>query len=343
MHLIIHCQEMAVMGIVEVLRRYLPLRRAFYRLLDHIKSDPPDAVIFVDYPGFNLRLARKLTTVATKKIYYICPQVWAWNTSRIPLMASLLDRLIVIFPFEPDVFTDTRLPVDYVGHPLVAESQAVLDAPLETLSWGDTPGIAILPGSRSQEISRMLPVMARAAAIVARQSPGTRFILAAANGSAAHQARTFLSEKARDVPAIDVVTGRTRQILKQARAAWVTSGTATLEAALMECPMVIGYRMAPLTYLMGRILVRVDHIGMVNIIAGRRLCPELVQSQMTAEALAGAIKPLIAETEMRSATISGLKQVRADLGEPGAEERAAEIICRELGLQGLSTYPPPSA
>jgi len=343
MHLIIHCQEMAVMGIVEVLRRYLPLRRAFYRLLDHIKSDPPDAVIFVDYPGFNLRLARKLTTVATKKIYYICPQVWAWNTSRIPLMASLLDRLIVIFPFEPDVFKDTRLPVDYVGHPLVAESQAVLDAPLETLSWGDTPGIAILPGSRSQEISRMLPVMARAAAIVARQSPGTRFILAAANGSAAHQARTILSEKTRDVPAIDVVTGRTRQILKQARAAWVTSGTATLEAALMECPMVIGYRMAPLTYLMGRILVRVDHIGMVNIIAGRRLCPELVQSQMTAEALAGAIKPLIAETETRSATISGLKQVRADLGEPGAEERAAEIICRELGLQGLRTYPPPSA
>lgn len=332
MDLTVNCQEMAVMGIIEVLRRYMPLRRVFYDLLGRIKSDPPDAVIFVDYPGFNLRMAKQLVSVNTRKIYYICPQVWAWNTSRVQLMARVLDRLIAIFPFEPDVFKDTGLPVDYVGHPLVAETQVVLEAPPEALSWGDTPGIAILPGSRSQEISRILPVMARAAGIVDQESPGTKFILAAASGSAAHEARRILSEEVSGSPEIDIVTGRTRVILKQARAAWVASGTATLEAALMECPMVIAYRMAPLTYMMGRMLVRVDHIGMVNIIAGRRLCPEFVQNEASANALATAIKPLLDETETRTATISGLKEVRAALGEPGAEERAAEIVCREVDV-----------
>lgn len=330
MELLVHCDEMAVVGLTEVLSRYFFFRGVMRDMVACVKNREPDVVIFVDYPGFNLRMAQRIDGFPCKKIYYICPQVWAWNRSRMQLMARVLDRLISIFPFEPPLFQDVCLPADFVGHPLIGPTQAVLDSPPTPLSWGSNPGVALLPGSRTEEVDRMLPVMAEAAAIIAAQRPGTTFALAAASQALADQARAILGGMPESIPQIAIEVGQTRQVLKQARGALVTSGTATLEAGLMECPMVIGYRLSSVTYWIGRSLVQVEHIGMVNIIADRRLCPEFIQGAVKPQAMAEALLPLLEAGSPRSDTREGLRDVRRLLQPADGEKRAAEIILQEL-------------
>ena len=299
-------------------------------MLDLARTRKPDAVVLVDYPGFNLRFAAKAHGMGLKVVYYVCPQVWAWHRSRIPKMARIVNRLIVIFPFEPDVFRNTGLKVDFVGHPLVDVTRAALSEPARSLPWTGEPRIALLPGSRRQEIERILPVLLSAAALIEKRKPGTSFILASPSQEIADRARAILSAQA-DKPAhCEIVVGETRQVLRQARAAMVASGTATIETALMGCPLIVVYKTSPVTYFFGRLLVKVPHIGMVNVVAGRELCPELIQDAATPEALAAALIPLVDDTPERKAMLAGLEQVRDALGQGGAAERAGDVLLKEL-------------
>ncbi len=324
--LIAHVRDTAVMGFVEVVRHlgfFLRLRRA---VAIEVRHRRPDLAVLVDYPGFNLRLARDLHGLGVRVVYFICPQVWAWHRSRIPAMARCVDRLIAIFPFEPEVFRGTGLRVDFVGHPFVDQLAPMLDAAPAGDIWpGGAPRIALLPGSRRQEIRRILPPMLEAAELVRRDRPAAAFLVAAAE-----PALLDLLGPAAERHRIKVVAGRTREILRSADAAWVTSGTATVEAALLRCPQVIVYRAHPLSYQIGRRLVRVPFIGMANLIAGERVCTELIQHEATPDALAAAIRPLLDDGPERRAMLSGYDRIRERLGPPGAVGRAAAIVAEEL-------------
>jgi lipid-A-disaccharide synthase len=323
-------REMAVLGLAEVLRRYGFFRRVFNEMVKLARERRPDMVLLVDYPGFNLRFAHKVHEMGIKVVYYVCPQVWAWHRSRIQKMARLVNRLLVIFPFEVDVFKGTGLRVDFVGHPLVGVARRVLESPLKVLPWKGEPRVALLPGSRRQEIERILPVLWSSAAKLEKEIPGISFILAAPSEEIAGMVRERLASLPPGPSRCELVAGETRQVLRQAKAAMVASGTATIETALMGCPMLVVYKTAPLTYWIGRQLIRVPFLGMVNIVAGRALCPEFIQHDATPEALAEAIKPLLTDTPQRANMVAGLQQVAQALGREHGDELAGDILLEEL-------------
>jgi lipid-A-disaccharide synthase len=326
MQVLHHVREMSVLGLVEVLKRYAFFRRVFGEILREVDRRKPKTALLIDYPGFNLRLAKELKKRGVRVVYYVCPQVWAWHRSRIPKMAKIIDRLLVIFPFEVDVFAGTGLRVDFVGHPLVEEAGKVWASPPADLPWPGKTNIALLPGSRRQELERLLPSMLGAAAQLERERLDAGFIIAAASPEMKALAEDILARTESKPSRVSIVEGQTRQILRQARAAWVASGTATLETALMKCPMVVVYRTASLTYAVGKRLVKVPHLGMVNLLAGRELCPEIIQNAVTPERLVSALRPLIDDTPERSAMVAGLERVNASLGDGGAAERVAQAL-----------------
>lgn len=323
-------REMGVMGIVEVLKRIFFFRRVFRQMEALARDRRPDAVLLVDYPGFNLRFAASVHAMGIKVIYYICPQVWAWNRRRIPKMAAVVDRLMAIFPFEPKVFEGTGLKVDFVGHPLVTEIQETLRGPLVPLPWQGEPRIGMLPGSRHTEIDRILPVFCAAARRIEDRYPGASFIIPAPTPGIEAHIRKLLNTLPEVPRHIAIVQGESRQVFRQSRAALVKSGTATMESALAGCPTVIAYIVAPLTCWIGRRLATVRFMGIVNIIANRLICPEFLQEQATPEALAQALIPLIEDSPERAAMLAGYEEVKALLGSGGAAERAARVVQEEL-------------
>jgi lipid-A-disaccharide synthase len=326
-------REMAVLGLWEVLKRYPFFRRVFRDTVRQMEERRPDAILLIDYPGFNLRLAAEAHKRGIKVLYYVCPQVWAWHRSRIPKMAAMIDRLMVIFPFEVDVFAGTDLQVDYVGHPLVeGAAQARAAAPL-SLPWADAAGarVALLPGSRRQEVERILPVMLETAAEIERARPDTRFVIAAASEGIAAVIDAVRSATQKQPVRCDLVTGQTREVLRQARAAMVASGTATIETALMGCPMIVVYRTAAMTAWIGKRVIQVPHLGMVNIVAQERVCPEFIQHEARADAMATALMPLLDDTPSRQKMVMALDRVAAALGQGSPEERVAAIVEEELG------------
>lgn len=328
-----HVRDMDVLGLSDVLRHYPFFRRVFRNLLKEVRQRRPTAVLLVDYPGFNLRFARAAHRAGLKVIYYVCPQVWAWNRGRINRMARIIDRLMVIFPFELDVFAGKPLRVDFVGHPLVDEAERIMQAPLEDLPWTGTPRLALLPGSRRKEVERILPVMLETVKMLRHQFPQLSAIVAAPSEEVAGMVREHLASLPEDNLQPAIVAGRTRNVLRQAGAALVASGTATMEATLMRCPMLVVYRTARLTYLAGRMLIRVPYLGMVNIVAGEPLCPEFIQHEAKAEAMTEAVTPLLRDTPQRREMLAGLEKVAASLGEGGSAARVAAIIEEELLCQ----------
>lgn len=326
-HTLHDISEMAVLGLWEVLKRIRFFKRIFKEVLAELRTRRPDVLVLVDYPGFNLRLAREAKRMGIRVVYYICPQVWAWHRSRIPAMAKLVDHLFVIFPFEVEVFSGTPLKVSFVGHPLVAEADHARALPLQALPWHGAARIALLPGSRRQEIERILPPMLQAAATLRHGRPDASFIAAAADDAAARQIAEI--HRGAQVP-LEIVTGQTREILRQARAAMVASGTATIEAALLQCPMIVVYKTNWITYAIGRRLIRVPWLGMVNIAAGARICPEFIQSAAQPESMASAMLELLDETPARHAMVAGLAAVRKALSGAGHPANAAELLLQEL-------------
>jgi lipid-A-disaccharide synthase len=322
-----HTRDMAVMGLVEVLKRYPFFRKVFHEMVQLADSERPDAVLLIDYPGFNLRFAKQLHARGIKVIYYICPQVWAWHRERIPQMAATIDHLITIFPFEAAHFEGTGLDITYAGHPLIDTAQAALAEPPADLPWGaTTKRVALLPGSRRQELDRMLPVMCGAAIQLEATMADISFLLPCPSEREARMVRDYFAGGGARPQQLEIIVGQTRQVLRQADAGLITSGTATIEAALMDCPMLVVYRTSPLTYAIGKRLIKVPHIGMVNIVADALVCPEYVQADATPQRLAAGLLPLLSDTPERQRMLAGLQSARDKLGDPGGYTRAAATI-----------------
>lgn len=322
-------KEMDVLGFVEVLKRYPFFKRVFNEVLAEVDKRRPDAALLVDYPGFNLRLAKKLKKRGIKVLYYVCPQVWAWNRGRIPKMARMIDRLMVIFPFEVDVFKDVELQVDFVGHPMVDELREFRAEEPEQLPWGGGRKIALLPGSRTQEIHYILEPLLEAAQMLEESCPDLSFIIPVPERRLKLLEETL--QKTKKAPRnIAAVVGQSREVLKQADAAFVASGTATLEAALLGCPTVLVYRGGFLNYLLVKALIRVPWLGIANIVSNQEIMPERLQQEMTPMKLVAAIDPLLNDTPQRAAMLENFKTLEKRLGDGSPAGRVAQIISAEL-------------
>ncbi len=329
MELLHDTREMDVMGFVEVFKRYPFFKRTLKEVLSEADRRKPNAALLVDYPGFNLRLARELKKRGIKVLYYVCPQVWAWNRGRIPKMAEIIDRLMVIFPFEVDVFKDVDLKADFVGHPMVDELRDFRTKNPETLPWNGSKKIALLPGSRTQEIIHILPRLLEAAQLMENSRPDISFLIPVPDRRTAMV--EAILQKAHKAPRnVSILAGRAREVLKQADAAFVASGTATLEAALLCCPTVLVYRGSFLNYLFAKALIRIPWLGIANIVSGREIMPERIQQHMRPIELAATIDPLMNETQVRKTMLENFQALEKRLGNGSPAGRVASIITEEI-------------
>jgi lipid-A-disaccharide synthase len=307
----------SIMGFVEVVRHFPRIRRLFLDTVQRLRDNPPDAVVLIDYPGFNIRLAKEIHALGIPVIYYISPQVWAWKKKRIHQIAATVTKMLVIFPFEEKLYQDLGVDCAFVGHPLLDHiAQYTPDRTFD----GD-PVIGILPGSRKQEIQRILPDMIAVARGLQEEWPDAVFVTPCVSESRAEDIRAL----AGDFP-LQVVPGAMYDVLSSARFALVASGTATVETTLFGLPFVILYRVKPVTYWLARALVNIEHIGMVNILAGRRIVPEFVQHDAAARKVLPVAHDLVAESDARATMLRDLQTVRDHLGGPGASARAAQEI-----------------
>jgi len=323
--LVARSSEMAVVGLTEVFSKLRFIAGVYFRLRGMLRAGKQDLVILIDYPDFNLRLASEAKRAGVPVFYYISPQVWAWRRNRIHRIRQVVDRMAVILPFEKEVYAEMGVDVDFVGHPLldaVNRSRSRTEA-LAAFGLRDArPIVALLPGSREKEVTSLLPEMAGAAGILVRDFPGTQFVLPLAETVDPALVQDILRGHAAPVT---VLPGQMYDAVGISDAAMVASGTATLETALLGTPMVIAYRISPLTAAVGRRVIRVKHIGLVNLIAGKTLVPELVQDDANAARLAAEVKAILADRQRSDVMRSELAAIRRKLGEPGAARRAAEL------------------
>ncbi|MGH9139786.1 MAG: lipid-A-disaccharide synthase [Vicinamibacterales bacterium] len=328
-------RELSVTGLTEWIPKLPRLLAARRRLVAAAQSEPPDALVLIDFSGFNFRLAPAIRRLGVPVIYYISPQIWASRPGRLATIRNIADRVLVIFPFEEPIYVKGGIPVEFVGHPLIdlAKPAATREPFLRAL--GLTPSaatVAILPGSRPNEVSRILPDLMSAAHLIKRDVSAVQFVVARAPHlddrlfdavRSPHAAGTFA-----------LVEGDTDTVLASADIALTASGTATVQAALHDTPMVVVYRMAPLSYQLARRVVNLDTIGMVNLIAGEKIAPEFVQGAFTPQAVAREAISMLTDRGRAARIHEGLATVRARLGGPGASRRAAEAILRVIQERG---------
>ena len=329
--LVAHVRDLAVVGLLEVVRHLPRIRGVFQALLARADAERPDLAVLIDYPDFNLRLARELRRRGIPVVYYVSPQIWAWRGGRIRDIRAAVARMIVIFPFEEALYRDAGVPVTFVGHPLVDLVRPAVDAPAFLAAQRldpSRPVLAVLPGSRRSEVTHNVPPIAGALPLVRAALPDVQPAVAVAPGL-----DRALFEPLRAAGAT-LVDGQAHALVSAARAGIVASGTATVEAALLGLPMVVVYRLSPLTYALGRPLVRVPHYAMANLIAGRAVVRELIQSGFQPRAVADEALALLADGPRRRDVLEGLAEVRARLGPGGASRRAAETVASLLdGLE----------
>lgn len=337
-----HIKDISFLGFVEVLRHLPFIRRMMAKLLQETRRRRPRAVVLVDYPGFNLRFAARLRKIPELQgipiLYYISPQVWAWRSSRVPQIARLVDRMAVIFDFELPIYEAAGLRADFVGHPLLETARAEMSAADFRRQWEipeNAPLIALLPGSRKQEVLSLFPLFLQTLKILRENSPQLHALVGCSPALHKSLYAQILSDTGHSGPEIRLTSNQTYDLLTHSRVALVASGTVTLEAALMGTPMVMAYRVAPLTYFMGRILVKIPNIALVNVVAGKRIVPEFIQHEATPERLADELSRLLADESYRAGMIEQLSQVRQKLGTPGASARVAKLL-NDLILEGSS-------
>jgi lipid-A-disaccharide synthase len=325
METLVDTATIAGMGLLEARDKLGALIRAYRQLKHILQTEPPDLLVLIDFPEFNLRLAKVAKNAGVRVFYYISPQVWAWRKRRVYTIARRVDRLAAIFPFESAFYGAHGCAVEFVGHPLVDRVRPSRSREDTFRRHGFDPArrlIALLPGSRAQEVRYLLAPMLGAAALL---GDGYQFVIAAASTLRAEE----LWEQTKATP-LPVIQGDTYNLVHAADLAVVASGTATLETALLERPMVIVYRLAPLTYVLARLLVDVPFIGMPNLIAGRRVVPELIQGQVTPGRIAAEARQLLTDAQAYSVAQGGLREVRRRLGSGGAAERAAALVIEML-------------
>ena len=329
---VIRAEELAVVGIFEVARDIPRIYGQFRRLAAAAVAEKPALAVLTDSPDFNLRLAKKLRRAGIPVVYYVAPQVWAWRRRRVRLLRESVDHLLCIFPFEEEFFRRHGVETTFVGHPLYGSLHPTLSRQEFCSQHGlapEKPLIALLPGSRRGEASRHLGPVLDAVARLTQQRP-MNFVLPASTTTG----RAFFTQRISD-PAVQVIEGETENALANADLALVASGSATVEAALLGAPMVVFYRVTAASWMVGRMLVDVPFYSMVNLLAQRRIVPELIQSDCTGERLAGEAGRLLESEQARQRMKQDLGAVKRSLqGEMPAAQRAAEVICNKLDLTG---------
>lgn len=316
---------LAVTGLTEALAVLPRSWRTYRRLARAARDDRPDVFVAIDFPDFNFRLAAAVRRLGIPVVYYICPQVWAWRRSRLRTLKRLVDRALVIFPFEERIYREQGIPVTFVGHPLLDLARATTPRPEFLAGLGldtDKPTVALLPGSRPNEIQALAPVLAAAMPLIAASVPGVQFVVARAPGLSPELFAPLVNLASG--PAI--VESQADNVLAASDVALTCSGTATVQAAIHERPMVIMYRLSPLTYRLGKRFVHVDTYGMANLVAGERIVPELIQDDLTPERVAAEAISFLTDADKRARTVAAMRLVRHRLGEPGATGRVARLI-----------------
>jgi lipid-A-disaccharide synthase len=322
--------DAAVLGLWEVLRKYGYFRKQFRQTLTEIQESKPEALVLIDYPGFNLRLARALRrrTRSLKTIYYISPQVWAWNRGRIKKMARFIDLMLCIFPFETDLYAASGLRAVFVGHPMIERLET---QKIET--HRDPNLVGLFPGSRLREVRKIFPVMIEAARRLLQFNPTLRFQVAAASEELARE----MNEQLTDRHAMGIIVNQTAAIMQRAFVGIVASGSATLEAAYFGMPFALIYKVAWPTYVAARLVVNVDFLGMPNLLAAKEVVPEFIQHEAKPDAIVNAVRLLMENSSARDRMISDFGAIITKLGGTGASERAAQGILEELQTTVPST------
>ena len=321
---------MAVVGLTEVIYKLGMILRVMHRLKASLKRERPDLVILIDYPDFNLPLARTASKRGIKVLYYISPQVWAWRKGRIETIRRTVNRMAVILPFEEDFYREAGVNVTFVGHPLLDEVKKKYARAEALKRFGlkeEAVTVGILPGSRASEVVRLLPEMVKACRILTEKISPLQFVLPLAGTLDPRFVRDILMQ----FPVkVNVIQEEIYDVIAVSDVAIVASGTATLETALMETPMVVVYKVSASSYAIGRRFIRVDHIALANIIAGRTVVPELIQDEANPERIAAEVRELIVEKGKAREMKASLAEIRGKLGTPGASQRTARLACDML-------------
>jgi lipid-A-disaccharide synthase len=334
--ILVDSSELAVVGITEVLGRIHGLLNAYWRLRKFLQSGRVNLLILIDFPDFNLPLAEASRKAGIPVLYYISPQIWAWRSGRIQKIARRVQKMAVIFSFEKAIFEKVGVDVEFVSHPL-----------LDVLSWGEAesaavdflevpkrhPVIALLPGSRAREVQTLLPEMIRAAERIRRRKPDAQFIVAAAPTVEGTQIDKMVPGGLKN---FKVIRGKTYEAIRAADLVIVASGTATLETAILGKPMVILYQVSPLSYWIGKALVKVNCVGMVNIVAGRKVVQELLQKEARADRITAEALRILEDERYRNEMIRALEEVRQKLGTPGAARRVAHMALEMIASRQAS-------
>ena len=322
--------QLGVVGIWEVIKHLPVIKKVFDLVIGHASKEKPDAAILVDYPGFNLRLAKAFKKMGIKVIYYVSPQVWAWKEKRVEQIKQSVDRMLVLFPFEQEVYAKYGMTVDFVGHPLldevkITEPPASIKAQLNLHPRLQV--IGLLPGSRLKEVQRHLPVMLKAAHILAGKNPNRRFMVL----KAPTIPRAMIEQEIQNsgVAAL-IYDGPAYNGIGAMDAVMVASGTATLETGLLLKPMVIMYKTAWPTYWLAKLFVKIPYIGLVNVVAGKKIIEEFIQDDATPQNLAAGIEKIFSDPNTYAQITNELSKVKSSLGQSGASRRAAEVVLQEL-------------
>ncbi len=323
---LVDAREMAVVGLVEVIAHFPTIFRAFRKMERILKQDPPDLLVLIDYPDFNLRLAKVAKSAGVKVLYYISPQVWAWRVGRVKKIARLVDHMAVVFPFEVSFYEKEGLPVSFVGHPLVDSVHPTMSLEEARDSFGIDPvrkTVGLFPGSRKQEIRKHLPILLESALMLSERFPDLQFILPLASSLDRSDVAPYLDSSGVKVIVVD---GKGYDVIQVCDAIISVSGTVTLEIALLGVPLVLIYQVSPLTYLLAKWLIRVDHVGLCNIVADKRVVREMIQHQATPLLIAEEIARILSDSSYAEGIRSGLALVRNRLGSGGCSARVAGIV-----------------
>jgi len=331
-HLLFSSAELAVVGVTEVLAKVGHIWRAWRQMKRFIKDHKPHLAVLIDYPGFNLRLAKVFHDNAVPVLYYVSPQVWAWRPGRIKKIAKRVAKMAVILPFEASLYEQEGVDVEFVGHPLLDILDAGLSREKARRQLGvaaDALFIGLLPGSRGGEVKALLPPLVGAAEILASDFPTSRFMIPLASTIGRDAVQGCIAGSR--LP-IEIVEGRAFEVMKAADLLLMASGTATLEGAIAGVPMVIIYRLSPITYLIGRILVKVKCIGLANIVVGRKVVPELLQGEVTPQRIALEAKKILQDHAKREEIKDEFRLITDKLGGKGASQRVARIALQMMGV-----------
>ena len=317
--------ELAVVGLVEVLANYRTIKAALDKLKQHVKQARPDLLILVDYQEFNQKLAAFAKSIGIKVLFYIGPQVWAWRPKRVYKMGQIVDQMAVIFPFEVDLYQHANVPVEFTGHPLVDEvvNDKTPAQARELLDLGQQTTVGMFPGSRKGEVKRLMPIMLKTAKILQAKNPGIQFVLPLAESLDEAILDPYLYE-IMDLN-INVVRGQAYDVMQACDAIITASGTATLEIALMGIPMAIIYRVSPISYNILRFIVKLDYIGLANIVAGKSIVQEFLQGKAKPKLIAAEIQRILNDSDYNTTIRNELSQVRNKLGDKSGSVHIAQL------------------